>query len=74
MIRNEKNQSILFLPEWGGSQTNGLAPSRFQYWVLRIGSYKQRDFDDDLFLSADGVLGSDYKINGAPLKLPETTT
>ena len=34
-----------------------------------VGSYKQRDFDSDLFLSAEGVLGLDYKINGAPLNL-----
>lgn len=34
-----------------------------------IGSYKRRDFEGDLFLSADGVLGLDYKINGAPLNL-----
>lgn len=34
-----------------------------------IGSYKRRDFEDDLFLSADGVLGLDYKIDGAPLNL-----
>jgi hypothetical protein len=34
-----------------------------------IGSYKQRDGDGDLFLSADGVLGLDYKIDGAPLNL-----
>jgi hypothetical protein len=34
-----------------------------------IGSYKQRDFEGDLFFSADGVLGLDYKINGAPLNL-----
>jgi len=34
-----------------------------------IGSYKRRDFEDDLWLSADGVLGLDYKIEGAPLNL-----
>lgn len=34
-----------------------------------IGSYKRRNFDGDLFLSADGVLGLDYKISGAPLNL-----
>ncbi len=34
-----------------------------------IGSYKRRDFDGDLWLSADGVLGLDYKIEGAPLNL-----
>ncbi|MFA6946538.1 MAG: hypothetical protein WC220_11620 [Pedobacter sp.] len=34
-----------------------------------IGSYKYRDFEGDLFLSADGVLGLDYKIEGAPLNL-----
>ncbi len=32
-----------------------------------IGSYKVEGFDGDLFLSADGVLGLDYKIDGAPL-------
>jgi len=36
---------------------------------LRIGSYKQRDFDADLFLSAEGILGLDYKLTGAPLNL-----
>lgn len=34
-----------------------------------IGSYKRSNFDGDLFLSADGVLGLDYKIQGAPLNL-----
>jgi hypothetical protein len=34
-----------------------------------IGSYKRRDYDNDLWLSADGVLGLDYKIAGAPLNL-----
>jgi len=34
-----------------------------------IGSYKRSGFEGDLFLSADGVLGLDYKINGAPLNL-----
>jgi len=34
-----------------------------------IGSYKRNNFDGDLFLSADGVLGLDYKIEGAPLNL-----
>jgi hypothetical protein len=34
-----------------------------------IGSYKRRDFEGDLWLSADGVLGLDYKIEGAPLNL-----
>lgn len=34
-----------------------------------IGSYKVRNFDGDVFLSADGVIGLDYKIDGAPLNL-----
>ena len=34
-----------------------------------VGSYKNDDFEGDLFLSADGVLGLDYKIDGAPLNL-----
>ncbi len=34
-----------------------------------LGSYKRKDNDGDLFLSADGVLGLDYKIEGAPLNL-----
>src|SRR5690606_34262739 len=34
-----------------------------------LGSYKVEGFDGDLFLSADGVLGLDYKIEGAPLNL-----
>ncbi|MGB4397856.1 MAG: hypothetical protein WBJ10_00705 [Daejeonella sp.] len=34
-----------------------------------IGSYKRRDFEGDLFLSADGVLGLDYKFDGVPLNL-----
>lgn len=34
-----------------------------------IKSYKQRDFDTDLFLSAECVLGLDYKSPGAPLNL-----
>jgi hypothetical protein len=32
-----------------------------------IGSYKRKDFDGDLFFSADGVIGLDYKIEGAPI-------
>ncbi len=34
-----------------------------------VGSYKVDNFEGDLFLSADGVLGLDYKIAGAPLNL-----
>jgi len=34
-----------------------------------IGSYKAKNFEGDLFLSADGVLGLDYKIEGVPLNL-----
>ena len=34
-----------------------------------IGSYKVDGFEGDLFLSADGVLGLDYKIEGAPINL-----
>ncbi len=34
-----------------------------------IGSYKAKDFEGDLFLSADGVLGLDYKFDGVPLNL-----
>lgn len=34
-----------------------------------VGSVKVRDFDSDIFLSADGVLGLDYKFNGAPINL-----
>jgi hypothetical protein len=34
-----------------------------------IGSYKRRDFDGDLFLSADGVIGLDYKFENLPLNL-----
>ena len=34
-----------------------------------IGSYKVRNFESDVFLSADGVLGLDYKIDGIPLNL-----
>jgi hypothetical protein len=34
-----------------------------------IGSYKRKDFEGDLFLSADGVIGLDYKIEGAPINL-----
>lgn len=34
-----------------------------------IGSYKQKNFEGDLFLSADGVLGLDYKFDGVPLNL-----
>jgi len=47
------------------------APSLLWYYGGggSIGSYKRRDFDGDLWLSADGVLGLDYKIEGAPLNL-----
>ncbi|HEY1025852.1 MAG TPA: hypothetical protein VGE26_11850 [Sphingobacteriaceae bacterium] len=34
-----------------------------------IGSVKFRDDESDIFLSADGVLGLDYKFNGAPINL-----
>ncbi|WP_411273657.1 hypothetical protein [Daejeonella sp.] len=34
-----------------------------------IGSYKVKNFESDVFLSADGVLGLDYKIDGIPLNL-----
>lgn len=34
-----------------------------------IGSYKVKNFESDLFLSADGVLGLDYKFDGLPLNL-----
>jgi hypothetical protein len=34
-----------------------------------VGSYKVDHLDGDLFLSADGVIGLDYKIDGAPLNL-----
>ncbi|SKB82721.1 hypothetical protein [Daejeonella lutea] len=34
-----------------------------------IGSYKVKNFEGDLFLSADGVLGLDYKFDGVPLNL-----
>jgi len=34
-----------------------------------IGSYKVRKFEGDVFLSADGVLGLDYKFDGVPLNL-----
>jgi hypothetical protein len=34
-----------------------------------IGSYKRRDFDGEVFFSADGVIGLDYKFNGAPINL-----
>ncbi len=34
-----------------------------------IGSYKAKNFEGDVFLSADGVLGLDYKFDGVPLNL-----
>ena len=34
-----------------------------------IGSYKVKGFDGDVYLSANGVLGLDYKFNGAPINL-----
>lgn len=34
-----------------------------------IGSYKIKNSEGDLFLSADGVLGLDYKFDGLPLDL-----
>jgi hypothetical protein len=34
-----------------------------------LGSWRYKKEDGDLFLSADGVLGLDYKIPGAPLNL-----
>lgn len=34
-----------------------------------IGSYKVKNYDGELFLSADGVLGLDYKFDEIPLNL-----
>ncbi len=34
-----------------------------------IGSYKVKNYDGELFLSADGVLGLDYKFDQIPLNL-----
>lgn len=34
-----------------------------------IGSYKVRDFDGEMFLSVDGVIGLDYKIAEAPINI-----
>ncbi|HEY1009019.1 MAG: hypothetical protein ACO1NS_03860 [Daejeonella sp.] len=49
----------------------GGAPGLLWYYGggASVGSYKADNFDGELFLSADGVLGLDYKINGAPLNL-----
>lgn len=34
-----------------------------------IGSVKAKGFDGDVYLGANGVLGLDYKFNGAPINL-----
>jgi len=34
-----------------------------------IGSYKVKGFDGDVYFAANGVLGLDYKFNGAPINL-----
>lgn len=34
-----------------------------------IGSYKVKGYDGDIYLSANGVLGLDYKFKGAPINL-----
>lgn len=34
-----------------------------------IGSYKRKNFEGDLFLSADGVIGLDYVFSTAPINL-----
>ena len=34
-----------------------------------IGSIKAKGFDGDVYLGANGVLGLDYKFNGAPINL-----
>lgn len=34
-----------------------------------IGSYKRKNFEGDLFLSADGVIGLDYAFSSAPINL-----
>lgn len=49
----------------------GGAPGLLWYYGggASIGSYKVRDYEGDIFLSADGVLGLDYKIDGIPLNL-----
>ncbi len=49
----------------------GGAPGLLWYYGggASIGSYKAKHFEGDLFLSADGVLGLDYKFDGVPLNL-----
>ncbi|ADY52703.1 hypothetical protein Pedsa_2151 [Pseudopedobacter saltans DSM 12145] len=34
-----------------------------------IGSYKVKGYDGDFYLAANGVLGLDYKFNGAPINI-----
>ncbi|WP_316817835.1 hypothetical protein [Pedobacter nyackensis] len=34
-----------------------------------VGSYKVKGFDGDVYLAANGILGLDYKFNGAPINL-----
>jgi len=49
---------------------NGAAGLHWYYGVgATIGSYKVKGFDSDVYLSANGVLGLDYKFNGAPINI-----
>ncbi|MFD1630896.1 hypothetical protein [Pseudopedobacter beijingensis] len=34
-----------------------------------LGSYKVKGYDGDFYLAANGVLGLDYKFNGAPINI-----
>lgn len=49
---------------------NGAEGLNFYYGAgATIGSYKVKGFDGDVYLSANGVLGLDYKFNGVPINL-----
>lgn len=66
---NDDVKSFLFTGLYQVHNPIGGAPGLQWYYGggASIGSWKVRNFDGDVFLSADGVLGLDYKIQGAPL-------
>ena len=68
---NDNFKRFLFTGLYEVHNPIGGAPGLLWYYGGggSIGSYKVRDFEGDLFLSADGVLGLDYKFNGVPLNL-----
>ena len=52
------------------NQINNAAGLKWYYGIGgTLGSYKPKYYDGELYASVDGVLGLDYKFNGAPINL-----